>query len=295
MRTRLLLPLLWVLSGCALDAGEGFAVLEPTVRVGYTPLPSRDAGNGFQRLASDYQVRLDAAALGVDHVALLTAGSSGGGGGGAGGTFDPANPPPRYSLCHNGHCHRDDGALVDYEDIQAELNGGGGSAPTTVAALHVDAELDLLAAETRSPECEPDCELPRGTVTRARWDVTALRLTGVVRDSRATPRFAGERAFRLDLAVEGEEGDEGEEAEPLVTLDGTLDVPSDRENKPRVKLALALVMTPTLFDGLDWAAATPGTDGVVDLGAAENEPLRRELLEAVAELEPEAEVQREDR
>ena len=293
MRTRLLLPLL-VLSGCALDAGEGFAVLEPTVRVGYTPLPSRDAGNGFQRLASDYQVRLDAAALGVDHVALLTAGSSGGGGGGSGGTFDPANPPPGYSLCHNGHCHRDDGALVDYEDIQAELNGGGGSAPTTVAALHVDAELDLLAPETRAPECEPDCELPRGTVTRARWDVTALRLQGVVRDSRATPRLPGELPFLLDLAVEGGEGEE-EESEPLVTVNGALDLPSDRENKPRVKLALALLMTPALFDGLDWASATPGADGVVDLGATENEALRRELLEAVAELEPEAEVQREDR
>ena len=292
MKARLLVPLL-VLSGCALDAGEGFAVLEPTVSAGYTPLPSRDAGNGFQQLASDFQVRLDAAALGVDHVALLTSGSSGGGGGGTGGTFDPANPPPGYSLCHGGHCHRDDGALVDYEDIQAEMNGGGATAPTTVAALHVDDELDLLASETREPECEPDCELPRTTVTRARWDVTALRLQGVVRDNRATPRFQGELPFRLDLAVEGGEGEE--EAEPLVTLNGVLDVPSDRENEPRVKLALALVMTPTLFDGLDWAAATPGTDGVVDLGAPENEALRREVLEALAALEPEAEVQREDR
>jgi hypothetical protein len=289
MRARLLIATL-ALSGCALDAGEGFAVLEPTVSARYTSLPGRDAGDGFQRLASDYQVRLDAAAVGLDHVALLTPGRSGGGGGG--GTFDPANPPPGYSLCHNGHCHRDDGALVDYEDIQAELNGGGGSAPTTVASLHVDDELDLLAPQTRAPACEPGCELPRTSVSRARWDVTTLRLRGVARDSRATPRFQGERPFRLDLAVPG---GEGEEAEPLLTLDGALDVPSDRENKPRVKLDLALVMTPALFDRLDWAAATPGPDGVVDLGAPQNDALRREMLEAVAEMEPQAEVRREDR
>ncbi|WP_164016943.1 hypothetical protein [Pyxidicoccus trucidator] len=289
MRARLLLPLL-LLSGCALDAGEGFAVLEPTVSAGYTPLPSRDVGNGFQQLASDYQVRVDAAALGVSHVELLSAATGGGGGGGGGGTFDPANPPPGYSLCHGGHCHRDDGALVDYEDIQAELDGGGGSSAVTLAALHVDAELDLLASETLTPECEPDCELPRGTVSRARWDVTALRLQGVVKDRRATPRFEGERPFRLDLAVEG-----GEEAEPLMELSAPLDIPSDREHKPRVLLALALSLSPTVFDALDWAAATPGADGVVDLGAEENEALLSELLEAVAGLTPEAEVQREDR
>ncbi|MFP2932804.1 hypothetical protein ACLESO_48200, partial [Pyxidicoccus sp. 3LG] len=145
MRKQLFLPLL-LLSGCALEAGEGFAVLEPTVSAAYAPVPSREAGNGFQQLASDFQVRVDAATLGTSHVELLSAGSSGGGGGG-GGTFDPANPPPGYSLCHGGHCHRDDGALVDYEDIQAELDGGGGSGATTVAALHVDAELDLLASQ----------------------------------------------------------------------------------------------------------------------------------------------------
>lgn len=290
MRARLLLPLM-LLSGCALDAGEGFAVLEPTVSAGYTPLSSRDAGNGFQQLASDFQVRLDAASLGISHVELLSAATGGSTGGGSGETFDPSNPPPGYTLCHGGHCHRDDGALVSYEDIQAELNGGGGATSSLVAALHVDAELDLLASQTLTPECEPDCELPKGTVSQAHWDVSALRLEGAVRDHRATPRFEGERPFRLDLAVEGEE----EEAEPLVELSGALDIPADREHEPRVKLALALAITPTLFDGLDWSAATPGADGVVDLGTPQNEALRKQLLEALAALKPDAEVSREDR
>ncbi|HZI16522.1 MAG TPA: hypothetical protein VE153_39515 [Myxococcus sp.] len=290
MRTRLLLPTL-LLSACALEPGEGFAVLEPTVRAEYTPIASREAGNGFQQLATDFQVRLDAASVGVSHVELLTAGGGGSSGGGSGGTFDPANPPPGYSLCHGGHCHRDDGALVDYEDIQAELDGGGGGGASIVASLHVDAELDLVSPQTLTPECEPDCELPRATVSRLRWDVTSVRLEGAVRDSRATPRFAGVRPFRLEVAAQGE----GEEAEPLLELGATLDVPSDRENKPRVKLALLLAMAPTLFDAVDWAAATPGADGVVDLGAPGNEAVKAALLEALSELKPQAEVRREDR
>ncbi|MFP2932734.1 hypothetical protein ACLESO_47830 [Pyxidicoccus sp. 3LG] len=62
-----------------------------------------------------------------------------------------------------------------------------------------------------------------------------------------------------------------------------------------MKLALALALPPTVFDALDWAAATPGNDGVVDLGAEANEALKDALLEALSGLEPEAEVQREDR
>jgi hypothetical protein len=290
MKARLLLPTL-LLSACALEPGEGFAVLEPTVRAAYTPLAEREAGDGFQRLASDFQVRLDAAGLGVSHVELLTASSGGSSGGGSGGTFDPANPPPGYSLCHGGHCHRDDGALVDYEDIQAELNGGGGGGAAVVAALHVDDELDLVASESLTPECEPDCELGRTGVARLRWDVTSVRLEGAVRDSRATPRFPGARPFRLELAAEGE----GEEAEPLMELGAALDLPSDRENKPRVRLDVLLQVGPAVFDAVDWAAATPGADGVVDLGAPQNAAAKAALLEALAELEPQAEVRREDR
>lgn len=282
MRTRILLPLLF-LSGCALEPGESFAVLEPTVRADYTPVAARDVGDGFQRLASDFELRLDGAALGVDHINLV-----GGGGNRGPTTFNPANPPPGYSSCHNGHCHRDDGALVDYEDIQAELDGGGGGAEATVASLHVDADLDLLADQTLAPGCEPSCELDRTTVSRYQWDVSSVNLEGAVRDSRATPRFNGERRFRLALAATNE-------ATPLMVLRGPVNIPADRENKPRVKLALRLTLAPTLFDSLDWAAATQGPDGVVDLNAPENAAIRDTLVEALATLEPQAEVQREDR
>ncbi len=283
MRKQLLLPLL-LLAGCAWGPGEGFAVVEPTVRAGYTALPSRDAGDGFQRLSSDFQVRVSAASLQLASIALL--GSSGGGGGPT--TFDPANPPPGYTLCHGGHCHRDDGALIDYEDIQAEL-GGGGATSVPVVTLPVGASVDLLAPETRALPCQPDCELPQTTVTRGRWTVTGLRLEGTVRDSRQPPRLPAERAFRFVVTPAAPA------AEPLLVMSGELDVPSDRENEPRVRLGLSLDVTPAVFDAVDWGATTVGTDGVVDLNAAENKAAREALLEALTALQPEAEVQRDER
>lgn len=282
MRTWLLLFPLVVSAGCALEAGEGFAVLQPTLRAAYTSPASREVGDGYQRLSSDFQVRLTTAKMRLERIELL--GRTGGGGPTS---FDPANPPPGYTICHNGHCDREDGAQVPYEDVEAELSGGGSTA-TTVATLPVG-ELDLLAPETRSLECQPDCELPRTTLSNGRWILTALRLEGSVRDSRATPRFPGERPFRLELAATGAQ------AAPVAVITGTLDVPSDRAHAPRVMLALELELTPSLFDPVDWAAATPEPGGILDLSSSENAATRTQLLKAIAELIPQAEVKREDR
>jgi hypothetical protein len=281
MRTRLLLPFL-LLAGCAWEPGEGFAVLEPSVRAAYTSLPAREAGDGFQRLSSNYQVRVSAASLRLADIALL--GSSGSGGVSS---FDPANPPPGYGLCHGGHCHRDDGALIPYEDIEAELGGGGASA-SPVATLPVG-DVDLLAPETRELQCQPDCELPNTTVSRGRWSVTALRLEGTVRDSQQPPRFPGERAFRLVVLPTGTA------SEPVLVMSGELDVPSDRENAPRVDLDLRLDMTAAVFDSVDWAATTVGSEGLVDLNSEANAAARATLLEQLAALQPQAEVTRDER
>ncbi|NOK20869.1 hypothetical protein [Corallococcus carmarthensis] len=277
-----LLPLAF-LSGCAFDAGEGFAVLEPSVEAAYTPLSGRNAGDGYQALASDFQLRMDTGMVSLGSIDLLA--SSGGGGTT---TFDPSSPPPGYSLCHNGHCHSDSGALVDYEDIEAEL-GGGGSSTVTVANLPVDAELDLLSPTTRDLSCEPGCELGKTTLSSGRWSITGLRMTGSVRDGRVPARFAGALPFRFSATVAGAE------ATPVAVLKGDLDVPSDRENAPRVALGLKLALTPALFDAVDWSAAKPGADGVADLDAPENAAVRAALLEKVAQLSPTAEVSRGSR
>ncbi|WP_224245183.1 hypothetical protein [Hyalangium gracile] len=281
MRAHLLLPLL-LSTACAWEAGEGFAVLQPSLRAAYTPIAGRDAGDGYQRLSSDFQVRVMTARMRLERIELLgNAGASGPT------TFDPSNPPPGYTICHNGHCDREDGALIPYDQVAAEL-AGGGAAATTVATLPVG-ELDLLAPETRELECQPDCELPRITVSSGRWTLTALRLEGTVRDGRAPPRFEGERPFRLELTQANPS------AEPVAVLTAELDVPSDRANAPRVVMALGLELTPTVFDPVNWAAATPGPNGTVDLNASENAATRTRLLESFSELAPKVEVEREGR
>jgi len=118
-----------------------------------------------------------------------------------------------------------------------------------------------------------------------------LKASCLVPDSRATPRFTGERPFRLVLTTD----DNAEEGQPLFALRGAVDIPADRENKPRVKLAMHLTLSPALFDTLDWAPLTPGPDGVVDLNAPEHTAFRTALLESLSALEPQAEVRREDR
>jgi hypothetical protein len=279
MRRELLLFSFLCLGGCAWDAGQGFAVVEPTVRAAYEPLPARDVGDRYQRLSSDYQVRVDSGSLRLSGIELIALSA-----GGSGGTFNPASPPPGYSLCHGGHCHRDDGALIDYEQIIAEMGGGGGA--STVVTLPVDAPFDLLAGETRAVGCTPDCALPNTQVSQGRWGVQALRLEGTVRDGRPTPRFTGERRFRLDLAPAT-----GSDA-PVAVFDGEVDLPSDRENPPETRLALDLALSAALFDPLDWGALVLGPDGVVDFTPEINAEARKVLLERLAQVSPEAEVTR---
>ena len=282
MRRALLFLSCLTLAGCAWEPGQGFAVVEPTVRVAYEPLADRAAGDGYQRLSSDFQVRVDSGAMRVSGIELLASA------GGTGGSFDPANPPPGYSLCHGGHCHRDDGALIPYEQIAAEMGGGGGS--RAVVTLPVSEPLNLLAPETRAVGCTPGCALPNAQVSQGRWAIETLRLEGTVRDARPTPRFPGELRFLLDLKPTDSDA-------PVAVLTGEVELPSDRAHPPEAKLDLSLALTAALFDAVDWSALKQRPDGVVDFNDEDpaNTAARKALLERLARFSPQAEVTRGDR
>ncbi|NPC86419.1 hypothetical protein HPC49_50565, partial [Pyxidicoccus fallax] len=192
-----------------------------------------------------------------------------------------ANPPPRYSNCHSGHCHRDDGALVDYEDIQAELDGGGGG-PTVVSVITFPGEpLDLVAGTRRELACE-ECDVPEGGLDKVSVTLTRLTLRGAVRDSRAVSRLEGEVPFTLELPLA---------ADTQEALGGSLDIPADRAHPPRVSLAFTFEPTAALLDGIDWAALAR-TEDSIDLAVEANQAARNALLEHLAEVELEAEVTR---
>ena len=134
-----------LLAGCTFEAGGPFATLSASLRAGYVVPADRDAGDGWQRLSSDYQVRVTTVRLQLDDIQLLAAGEGAA-------SFDPSNPPAGYSLCHNGHCHSSDGRLVPYADIEAELAGASGGQTTPAVSLVVGEALDLTGPAERAAD-----------------------------------------------------------------------------------------------------------------------------------------------
>jgi hypothetical protein len=266
---------------CTLSAGDWFANLQPSFEARYATRADRDVGDGWQKLNTLYEVRLTSALVTIDDVELHDVG-----GGAAGAGFDPANPPAGYSLCHNGHCHRDDGALVPYEDIAAEISGGGMAVTRTVVTLPVGEE-NLLAPARRALACEPGCGLPRANIQRARATVTRVALEGQIREGRLPARLEGDLVWRWEAALATDTG-----LEP-VSLDCAAELPADNAHPANVRLGLTLELGARLFDDIDWAALARDP-GVIDLSAAANAAARDVLRANLAEGELTAAIQRSD-
>lgn len=258
--------------GCALGPGGPFATLEPTLEARLVRPADREAEGGWHKLNTDFEVFIETASveLGAIELRELGAGAA---------SFDPANPPERYSLCHGGHCHRDDGALVSYEDIAAELSGGAGA--RVVTRLPVGA-VDLLAQGRRELGCQPSCDLPLADLGGLRAPLLRIDLAGRVRDGRSPPRFQGELPFLLGLTLEGS---------AAVTVRGDLDLPADRKHPPNVALALSFEPTAALLDEIAWESLSVA-GGKVDLAASENAAAKGALLEHLAVVPLEAKLSR---
>lgn len=255
-------------TGCACGPGHGFGeIAEVALEAAFAPSAARDLGDGWALTDLGYRYRLDH--LEVEGGELLLEQLPGAGGE----SFDPANPPEGYTLCHGGHCHAEDGSLVDYEDIEAELAGGEG-AWTAVAAFDVGRELDLVAGETLSWDtCEPSCLLGSGHLKRASLPLGSAALQATVWDT-----AAGTIEWTLALAT----GDAG-------TWTGSLDLPLDRDQDPVLTLELVAEVDGTLLDGLDVEALLPG-GGDLDLDddttATVWSQLETTALEAAVERQP---------
>ncbi|MBK9072303.1 MAG: hypothetical protein IPL79_15085 [Myxococcales bacterium] len=223
-------------AGCTNGPGEPFGAIEGQFHAQWQMLPERDEGDGWQRLASDFEVKLDDVGLTLQALALLP-------GAEAALAFDPAAPPPGYSLCHNGHCHAADGRLVSYEDISAELTGGAPAKPLVTWPL---APVDALAGESFVLACDgAPCDLPLGSLGKVTLTTNGLALAGRVRDGREPARLA-EQAFVVTLELP----DGGSKT----TVDGGL--PIDRANAPQIAFLASLAPTAALLDDINWLALT---------------------------------------
>lgn len=252
---------------CAWDAGGPFGEVSTTLDAQFTAEAGRDAGDGWLRLASDYQVRIEAASWSTSKLVFVATGA-------AALNFDPAAPPPGYTLCHGGHCHATDGRLVPYEEVAAELAGGKPPAP----ALELPTgEFDLVAGSRVELACDGGpCDLPRGTVGRIDLEVTGVAIRGRVRDGRMPPRRA-EAAFTAAAQL-------ATAAKPA----GHLELAVDRANDPEITLGVGVHPGAAIFDGVDWAALGAGP-----IDAAANPAALAAITQGIGEVELTLDVARD--
>ena len=227
--------------GCTFEDGKGFATLESATLS--ARMEVRGARKVDERSVStdlDYVVALDSLVVRAVKVELRRSVEVPGG---AAATFDPADPPAGYSLCHNGHCHHSSGRLVPYAEIEAEL--AGGAKPVLVPVVEAPGgDLDVLSRAERELEpIEPSRELPRATITEVGVVVDRLDLVGEVSggpsDLVATPLelstpLGGDLVRAAEVSVVDDDGPES------------------------LALDVQILVHDLLFDGVDFAAHVGG-------------------------------------
>jgi hypothetical protein len=276
-------------AGCAWGPGTSFGTLVGGPVTASLPLSAgrTDTPDGSWKTSNGYGIKLDnnAVTLELNNLALQAppAASSGGGGG----TFDPAHPPAGYTLCHNGHCHRSDGAVKSYDEVQAELSGSSGAAaPTTILTLTPTVPSVSLppggTVQVAFNKCTPNCDLPRGTISGAKLALNRLLVSGQVQALAGSPAIgAAVRTWRLALPL----GD--------LALTGKLAVKVDRDQPATQYLSGQLTLTDKVFDGIDWARLAAQADPIeLDADQATSELLLSNLGQSTwtPKLDPSAPV-----
>lgn len=228
MTPRLALLVLPLLAGCTFQPGGGFGELtDARLSVALEPGAARDLGDGAILTDEGYAVAFDTLTLELGALQLQELQ------GATDVTFDPADPPDGYSLCHGGHCHSDAGELVAYEDIIAELSGGTAEY-VSLAVAGVDDEVDLLAGADRTVAFD-EAWLPMADLSRFALTTTGLTGTAVVTGG----DLAEDEALELvvDLAFDD-------------AFSVAVALPVDREHDPVISLDAAVLPGGTLLDGV---------------------------------------------
>lgn len=241
-------PLSLVLASCTFQPGVAFGTLgSATLTAGFEPAASRLDAEGRVKTDGGYRIRVTSLTLVPRQLDFQsTSGKAA-----TGGSFDPANPPAGYSNCHGGHCHRDDGALVDYADIEAELSGGTVTTRTALS-LPVDTPFDLLAgtATASLTASKPGHQLDRGTWNKTSLQVASLSASGTVEDLTTFNRLGGQtRAWSFTLTPSA--------------FTKAIAVTIDRDRADRLDVAARLLVTEKLWDAIDFQTLAATADPIV--------------------------------
>lgn len=240
-------------AGCAAGDGTAWGVWYPELSTVHDAA-TRETDDGAVRTVLQYHVSVDELSLELAEVQLLGAAE------GASAGFDPASPPEGYSLCHAGHCHADDGTLVDYADIEQELLGGSSGGAVASSVVDASAPLDTTPTVVPGGSCADGCMLERG----------ALASVAV-------------RVVRADLRLTVTDPEVGRLGEPVefvasVPLDATVAAALSArvgDAAPHLYTALTLTLAPTWLDDLRFDAldATDADALLTQLSAAMTDSL----------------------
>lgn len=238
--------------GCALDPGEAFGEVDGSLAV---ELESRGRidEDGWLRTVGSYEVRLDS--LEVEVFAIRLVDTTGGAGDGE--SFDPTSPPPGW-LCHGDHCHTPEGELVSYDEAAVML-GGGPAGPMTLLTFLVEAALEPLSEGENKPlvECSPSCLLGRSSADMIAVDLERISLQGVARDRLPENRLEEETVPILVDVAACESSISSRLEDPIVF---------DRGLAPLVSLDLALLLHPSILDGIELGALQDDGEIRIELG-----------------------------
>lgn len=254
---------------CTLFAGQPWGEAELDLAAAFAPPDARLTENGQLKTSRDYALSLSELIVTFDAVALSVSDESGDV------SFDPAAPPSGYSLCHNGHCHSDDGRLVDYAEIERSLGGAGGGSTLAVPVRDGVVELQQDPAALTLEPCEGGCVLGRGILSSLSIAMSAVEIRATVtdlrpdEDARLPPEGAQLSARVLGSALAA----------------AALDVPLDGSEDPGLTLTGVLQISPALFDGVDFGALAADDDGTLALDDEAEAAVLEELAESELSLE----------
>ena len=227
--------------GCAFDDGLPWGQLDFETSVVFDGSTRHD-DQGRVRTTLSYAVRVDGLEVRLDAVSLEASTS------GAAATFDPADPPEGYSLCHNGHCHHDSGALVDYEDIALELAGSGAGGPTVTEVYEGFVTPTADGATLTASDCTDGCQLDPSDFRTVRASIAELRVTLHIFDqlTGAQARLPAEGIAVTATVPVG--------LSASTTVSGTV----GEDDPVGARVAVAYDLSTKLFDDVDFQALGAG-------------------------------------
>lgn len=180
-----------VASGCAFEPGQPWGRAALDLEAQFAP-PARALDEEGRLLLDDGALRLERVVIGIESVELEMSSLEGDV------AFDPADPPPGYTLCHNGECHTEGGDIVPYEEVLVPAAGAAG------ATFVVEEELVELGpdpAEVELGECSNECMLDRGRLARLVVRVGELVVEGERFDESGTSQGPFEYEAHVDAEV----------------------------------------------------------------------------------------------